>query len=312
MTTTAEAETADPGQAFAELMSGAAQQAAPPVDPEAPFGYTKDAVTGEMRPKKAPGRPRKSPSLDELKSEREAQPEAAQAPPEPDRAPDARRGRRRGGRKPPAAAQPDPGYQPGRIAHGMNKLYRRVGRIIAVADAELGQAFKDVTQKEDEYDLTVGEAWEELARTNPRVRRFLTKLIAGGAWGQLAMAHAPIALALLMKPAVYNHLPFARLLAALAASDAEDQDQGERGPGPDEGAAATPAPGGGPLDGLGLQPGDVEQMMGFAQGLAAKIGSHAHHPPPSRGPSTAPAHHGTRTRAQPQRRSRAQRRKAAA
>src|SRR3974390_1016090 len=59
-------ETEEVGQDFARLMSGAADAAAPEVDPEAPFGWTTDRETGERRPKRSPGRPRKSASAEEL------------------------------------------------------------------------------------------------------------------------------------------------------------------------------------------------------------------------------------------------------
>jgi hypothetical protein len=54
-------ETPDPGRDFARVMSGAAAAAAPPVDPEAPYGWTVDK-DGNRRPKKTAGRPRKSPA----------------------------------------------------------------------------------------------------------------------------------------------------------------------------------------------------------------------------------------------------------
>src|ERR1700733_10552583 len=81
----------NPADGFAALMSGAANQATP----EAPFGYTRDRETGEMRPKKTAGRPRQPPSLDELKASTAPQPGgAALAAPEEDRPPSGgRRGR---------------------------------------------------------------------------------------------------------------------------------------------------------------------------------------------------------------------------
>ena len=66
----------------------------------------------------------------------------------------------------------------------MNRLYARVGRIVRVMDPVIGQAIIETTSKEAESEVTVGEAWEELARTNPRIRRVLLKLISGGAWGR--------------------------------------------------------------------------------------------------------------------------------
>lgn len=42
---------------------------------------------------------------------------------------------------------------------------------------------------------TIGEAWEALAKENPRVREMLEKLLTAGAVGQLLMAYMPVALA---------------------------------------------------------------------------------------------------------------------
>lgn len=234
----------DPAAEFAALMAGAAEQADAEADP-APYGYTRDRQTGEMRPKRSPGRGgARSPSVDELKASSPVAPEGSgeedgggsdgaplerQDPPPADRAPDEKRARlstRKAKADKPDA--PVPQYRAGVIAKGMNKLYARVGKIVRVGDREIGQAIIDATRKESDDDVTVGEAWEELAKTNPRIRKFLLKLIAGGAWGQLVMAHMPILLAVVMKPAVLRLIPFSRVIASLAEPD-EDTPEGEGG-----------------------------------------------------------------------------------
>jgi hypothetical protein len=118
----------------------------------------------------------------------------------------------------------------GVIAAGVNKLYRRAGKILRAMDPDLGNAVIACTRKDsDEPDeLTVGEAWENLARTNPRIRAFILKAISGGAWGDLLMAHAPIGVALIMKPAVQRMIPFRRLMESMAEPD-EDTPEGEGG-----------------------------------------------------------------------------------
>lgn len=249
----------DPGQAFAALMSKAAEEAAPE-SAAAPFGYMKDPVTGEERPRKTRGRVAKSPSLDELKAEREAEAaginDRADIKGEPgDRAPQTgrRRKRGRGEPKPPKPEQPTPQFREGQIAKGMNRLYRKAGKMIRVMDRDIGQAFIDITRKEDEEDVTVGEAWEEFARANPRIRRLLLKLIAGGAMGQLFMAHAPIFLAFLMKDAIRRHIPFNRLFEAFL-------DGGEDGEAPADGT---------PME--GVTPGDMQEAMAFAQQMAEQM-----------------------------------------
>jgi hypothetical protein len=97
----------------------------------------------------------------------------------------------------------------GVIAAGINKLYRRAGRIYAVMfDPDIGNALVQCATPDPEGDWpTAGEAWENLARTNPRIRAFLLRMIAGGTWGELLMAHAPLGMAIVMKPAIQKRIP---------------------------------------------------------------------------------------------------------
>lgn len=239
----------DAASSFAALMAGAADAATD----EAPYGYTKDRKTGEVRPKKSPGRAgvRNSPSLEDLKAAKEQtgteQNEAEQ--PAGDRAPAPPQGKSKN-RKLSDDGKPSPqvipAFKEGVIAAGVNKLYRRTGKIVRVMDRDIGIAIIETTRKEDEEDVTVGEAWEELARVNPRIRRFLLKLIAGGAWGQVVAAHAPILMAIVMKDAIARHIPFMALIEAFLG---EDED------GPSEVSEALG----------GLQPVDMVQMMQMAQ-----------------------------------------------
>ena len=243
----------DAAAGFAALMNKAAEQAGGPAG-EAPFGWTTDA-DGTRRPKKTAGRPRKSPALEELKTQKD-QETAAAGPDKPgDRAPSARRIRRsKGAGAGDKPAAPVPQFREGVIAKGINRLYRRGGKLVRVMDADVGQALIDITKKDDEDDVTVGEAWEELARTNPRIRAFLMKIIAGGAVGQLFACHAPVLLAILMKDAIRRRLPFMKLMEAFLTPDTED---GGDGTAPADGT---------PLE--GLQMPDMEQMMAMARQFA--------------------------------------------
>lgn len=231
-------------------------------DENAPYGYTFDRVTGDKRPKLKAGRnrtrnaaeppsevqPGEPPSLDTLKANAQAKPQQEDRPPEQPKS----RATRRGGSKPKAADDAPP-FRAGPIAKGMNKLYAKTGKIVRVFDAEIGQAFIEATRKESDDDVTVGEAWEELARVNPRIRKFLMKLISGGAWSQLVMAHMPILLAVILKPAVIKHVPFHQLIQSLAEPDAD-----------------TPAGEGG-LPG-GMTEDDAQQMTAMAQQHMARFG----------------------------------------
>jgi hypothetical protein len=241
----------DVASGFAALMSKAAGEAGGPAD-EAPFGYTTDP-DGTVRPKKTAGRPRRQPTLEELKAEREAAPPADA--PAGDRAPSARRiHRRKGNDEPDTPKPPIPQHRDGVITKGVNRLYRRTGKMVRVMDRDVGQALIDITVKDDDEDVTVGEAWEELARTNPRVRAFLLKIIAGGAVGQVLMAHAPVLLAILMKDAIRRHIPFMKLMEAFLTGDDEP---GGDGTAPADGTVVE-----------GLTMPDMQQMMAMAQQFA--------------------------------------------
>jgi hypothetical protein len=264
-----ETQVADPKAAFAGLMSGAAKAAQPDSDPEAPYGWTTDPQTGEKRPKLAAGRPRKSPGIDELRASREAAPADNDSPAGRDSAP-ARPGRRKKDRS-ASSSDPEPVIQhrPGVITKGVNRLYRKAGKIVQVMDPDIGRAIIESTRntaEDGESDDSVGAAWDELARTNPRIRRFLLKAIAGGAWGQLIMAHAPILLAVLMKDSVSRHIPFFKLMQAFLSDDgAFDVDTSSA-------SDVTPEPArpGSLRDLMGnLSPDDMQQMMGLAQQMMA-------------------------------------------
>lgn len=162
-----------------------------------PDGYVRDSVTKEIRPRKRSGRRRTG--------------TAALRPDTPlDRSPDEKPDSKAKAKRQPAT----PRYQKGVIAAGMTRLYKRTGKIIKAMDKPIGIAV--IESAED-----CGEAWDELARTNPRVRRALMKLISGGAWGALIMAHAPIFLAILMKDGIRKHIPFMKLLNSVL----DDQDE---------------------------------------------------------------------------------------
>lgn len=255
----AETDTADPAAAFAGLMSSAADAAGPADGEDAPYGYTTDP-DGTRRPKKAAGRPRRSPSVDELKADRDQAPPAE--PPPGDRAParERKRGRRRGPAEPKQEAEGTPQHRPGVITKGVNRLYRRAGKIVRAMDRDIGIAIIESarnTAEDGEPDDSVGAAWDELARTNPRIRRFLLKMIAGGAWGQVLMAHAPILLAIVMKDGIAKHIPFMKLITAMADDDDEAQAEGE-----------IHVPGG--LF-AGMKPEDMQQMAEMGQQMMTQM-----------------------------------------
>lgn len=256
----------DPLAGFAALMGAAGQEASPVSDAgEAPYGWTPDGAGG-MRPKKSPGRPRKSPSLDDLKARREAEPPGAPDSPSGagDRPPAALKGRRRRAGSPreeprPAPPVPQAYRYEGGLAKGINRLYRKAGKIaIALGVEPEGRALVEMTRVEDADDITVGDAWEQLCRTNPRVRAIWLRLLAGSAAGQVFMAHLPVLIAFLMRDGVRQRVPFGRLIAAMSQGE-------EEGASPGEGEGEPGTPFGAPSS------QDMAAMMAMAQAVAEQM-----------------------------------------
>lgn len=144
----------------------------------------------------------------------------------------------------------------GSIAKGVNQLYRQAGKLIRAFDRDIGQALIDITRAEDPEDVTVGDAWEAYARTHPRVRAFLIRLLAGSASAELFRAHLPVLAALVMKEAIRERIPLGRLFMAFA-------DDEETAAGEPEGAAAHFT--------SGLTPEDIAGAMAFAQAMAPQF-----------------------------------------
>lgn len=253
--------TLDPDAPAQPELTAAPDDGPPPPSAEAPYGWTSDGAGG-WRPKKTAGRrkvddppksPSKvSPSLEDLKAQRAAEGPRREdiAPTPPPRSKRGTDGRFR--KKEAAAPQPTTPFRAGPIAKGVNKIYRKAGKIIRVWDPVIGEAVISCTRKEDDDDTTVGEAWEELARVNPRVRAFLERIIQGGAIGGIVAAHMPIILAVLLKDSVRDRLPFGGLVGAFLD---RDEDEGQ-----------APAGGiGGLLGDMG--PEDMAQVMQMAQGM---------------------------------------------
>jgi hypothetical protein len=192
------------------------------------------------------------------------------------------------------------------ITKGVNKLYRKAGKIVRAMDADIGEAIIQAarnTSEEDGEDDSVGAAWDELCKTNPRIRKFVMRCLGGGAWGQLLMAHAPIALAIMMKPAILRLIPFSAIVKSFAEPD-DDTPAGEGGlPGgmtaSDLGQARDLAMAQLARMGMNIPPEIAEQMMQAAQ--AGQM--NGPFPPPAGVPRET-------VRSQPRSTTRAERRKA--
>lgn len=289
----------DPLAGFAALMGKAGQDAQPVVEhPDAPYGYTRDEATGEMRPKKSPGRPRKSPSLDDLKARREAEapePAGEGTGDRPPAVPKRRRGRGGSPREEPKPAPPVPQafrYEGG-LAKGINRVYRRAGKIaIALGVVPEGRALVEMTRADEPDDVTVGDAWEHLCRTNPRVRAVWVRMLSGSATAEVFMAHLPLAIAFLMRPGVAARLPLGRLFAAVA--EGEEQGETSRDPGGEhvhvEGDPPCPGCGWGIIETPFGQPSsqDMMAMMAMAQAVAEQMANGRGSDVPVRGDGIPP------------------------
>jgi hypothetical protein len=257
---------AEPSGSSSDVFDLSSVSGGSPLDetsPDAPYGYTVDPQTGERRPKKRAGRPRAkatppppAPNLDELK-QRKAPKAADDAPPKMEKPKTSLFGKPKGEYQEP---EPLPPFRAGPIAKGMNGIYRKAGKLVKMWDRNVGETIIAATHKEDEDDVTVGEAWENLARSNPRIRAFLLKMLQGDAWGGLLMAHLPIAMAVWIR--LREGDGDRAGLAETAMDFMADLD-------PRTGQS-TPSDLSQAMGGMG--PEDMAQMMAFAQGMMGQLG----------------------------------------
>lgn len=241
-------ETDDGTELDADLAAFREALAKPQPASEAPFGYTTDPRTGEERPKRAKGRPRKSPSIAELREARDDSDAIQDVSPADTPPAKNRKGKIK-------VVEPPPPYKAGVIAHGMNKLYRRVGKIMNGFDPIIGAGIIDAATEEEDK-VTVGEAWDELAKTNPRIRRFLMKMLTGKGYVQLVWAHLPMFLAMYMSVQMRMN--------GTHPNQTDPKSMGDKFR-----TAASQVipelPGGNPL--AGLKEEDMSQMMAMAQSM---------------------------------------------
>lgn len=83
----------------------------------------------------------------------------------------------------------DPGYRPGHIARGLTKVYIQIGAFVKLLDPIMGDALIGNAKK-------CAESLDQLAKESPAVRRALESLLSTNAWVAVAIAHAPLFMAL--------------------------------------------------------------------------------------------------------------------
>ena len=94
-----------------------------------------------------------------------------------------------------------PQYRPGILVEPLTDLYRTMGLVIMPFNQATSTAFLQNAEP-------CAQAWDELARTDPKMRAFLMSLLQTGGWAKVLVAHAPIAMA-----AAVSMSPAARELA---------------------------------------------------------------------------------------------------
>lgn len=78
----------------------------------------------------------------------------------------------------------------GVIAQGMTRVYAQTGAMVGMFDMQCGSAIMESAEAS-------GKAWENLAKTNPAIRRALMTLMQGNAFFEIISAHTPMVLAIM-------------------------------------------------------------------------------------------------------------------
>jgi hypothetical protein len=81
-------------------------------------------------------------------------------------------------------------YRPGMLVKPLTAFYETIGGLIILADPTCGQAIINSAEE-------AAKALDELARTNPKVRKVLMRLMQSGAVTKVVIAHLPIVMAVL-------------------------------------------------------------------------------------------------------------------
>lgn len=109
-----------------------------------------------------------------------------------------KRGRGRPRLDPKAEAAASTPYKPGVISQGLTGLYGQLGMMLGMIDPHCGQAI--IANAE-----VMAQSLEKLAKDNPAVREWLTRLVTTSVIGEVIAAHMPVAFAIFM-----HHTPIGR------------------------------------------------------------------------------------------------------
>lgn len=122
--------------------------------------------------------------------------------------------------KKPKVRKPTPAMPRSGLKGPLTNMYTGLGLSLSMVDRNCGQAI--VESAED-----CAEAWEELAKRNPKVRRALLMLLETSDVTKIIIAHAPIMMAV-----ASHHVPFVReqqlkVVEMFANQSANAEDEGE-------------------------------------------------------------------------------------
>lgn len=92
--------------------------------------------------------------------------------------------------KPKAEDAAKTAYRPGALVKPLTSFYETIGGFVILADRTCGQAIIDSAEG-------AATSLDELARTNPRVRKVLMRLVESGAVTKVVIAHLPIIMVVL-------------------------------------------------------------------------------------------------------------------
>lgn len=119
-------------------------------------------------------------SLDEFRANQKAKAEGSGGKAESPRQPSAS-----------ANAPASKASRPTNLARALAKTYERIGAMLLIVDQPCGMAI--INNADD-----MAASLDELAKTNPKVRKALESMIATSAWGNVIMAHVPVIMAISM------------------------------------------------------------------------------------------------------------------
>lgn len=113
--------------------------------------------------------------------------------------------------KMPKMPKATPSLPKGGLRQPLENMYTGLGMAVMVVDQHCGQTIIDNAPE-------CAKAMEELAKTNPAVRRLLMKLVSTSALGTVIAAHSPILMAIAM-----HHVPMLKANQEKMVSEMAEQ-----------------------------------------------------------------------------------------